>query len=297
MSRTHEPQSRRHMEGSQPPKRPDPKGGPLRPRPAFVPGNGLPSPSDEPGPLCGERPSGGGLPRMSRTHRPQSRRHMEGPQPPPRPDPKGGPFRPRHAFPRGQPSVFIGRTRPTARKTTFGRRTASSAKSPQASDQAPCGRAPDSPTARPQGGTLTAQTFLFPQERSAVLVGRARPIVRKRVLPTRTASHVKNPRTPEQAPHGRPPDSPTVRPQGGTPTAQTSLLPRARSSVLLGRAQPIVRNTAFGRNAISHVTNPRLPEQAPHGRVPDSPTVRPQAGTLTDQTSLFPRGRSSFLAG
>jgi hypothetical protein len=99
---------------------------------------------------------------MSRTHEPPSRRHMEGPQPPPRPDPKGGPIRPGPVFPRGRPSVLFGRTRPTVRKTTFGRRTASHAKSPQAPEQAPCGRAPASPTARPQGGTLTAQTCLAP---------------------------------------------------------------------------------------------------------------------------------------
>jgi hypothetical protein len=59
------------------------------------PGTGLRSPSDEPGHLYGKRPSCGGLPRVSRTHEPQSRRHMEGPQPPPRPDPTGGPLRPR----------------------------------------------------------------------------------------------------------------------------------------------------------------------------------------------------------
>ena len=113
MSRMHGSQSRRHIGPPQPPPRPDPKGGPLRPRPPFSPGDGLRSLSDEPGRLCGRRPSGGGLLRMSRTHEPPSRRHMEGPQPPPRPDPKGGPLRPGPVFPRGRPSVLFGRTRPT----------------------------------------------------------------------------------------------------------------------------------------------------------------------------------------
>ena len=123
MSRMHGSQNRRHIGPPQPPPRPDPKGGPLRPRPPFSPGDGLRSLSDEPGRLYGRRPSGGGLLRMSRTHEPQSRRHMEGPQPPPRPDPKGGPLRPGPVFPRGRPSVLYGRTRPTVRKTTFGRRS------------------------------------------------------------------------------------------------------------------------------------------------------------------------------
>jgi hypothetical protein len=164
---------------------------------------------------------------MQRAHRPQSRRRVEGPQPPPRPDPKGGPLRPRPVLPRGRPSVLFGRTRPAVRKTGLRTRTALRVTNPRLPKQAPRGRAPDSPTARPQAGTLTAQTSLFPRGRSSVLVGWARPIVRNTASGRQNISHAKNPRITEQARHGRVPDSPTVRLQGGTLTltVQTSLFP------------------------------------------------------------------------
>ena len=201
---------------------------------------------------------------MPRAHEPQSRRRRERPQPPPRSGIRGRLTAETSLLPRGRSSIPVGSAWPLVRKTAFGRRTASRVKNPRTSEQAPHGRAPASPTARPQGGTLTAQTCHCPRGRSSAPVGRAWPIVRKTAFVRRTASHVKNPRTPEQAPHGRAPASPTARPQGGTLTAQNSLFPRGRSSVLFGGPQPTVRKTAFGKKIAADEENPWSAKQTGH---------------------------------